>query len=163
MIAMFVAAAMGTVLWAGAAKEQPSGVAMGEAAANFQRSLTPAQRDQATFDFGDAERLNWHFISRERKELPLKDLEGAPLRAAHALIRSGLSDAGYTQALDVMSLEEVLYLLEDGDRDQVSRGRHCDRAPPGGIPVATCAGAGVAQGGSRMAELSPERTGRACS
>lgn len=83
----------------------------------FQASLTPAQLQQASFGFDDAERLNWHFIPRERKGLPLKDLEGEALKAAHSMIRSGLSDAGYDQALNVMSLEEVLYLLEGGERD----------------------------------------------
>ncbi|HLJ11607.1 MAG TPA: DUF3500 domain-containing protein, partial [Planctomycetaceae bacterium] len=58
----------------------------------------------------------WHFIPRERKGLPLRDLEGNSLKAAQALVASGLSKSGYDQALDVMSLEEVLYLLEPGDR-----------------------------------------------
>ncbi|GIT29951.1 MAG: hypothetical protein Ct9H300mP1_19970 [Planctomycetaceae bacterium] len=64
------------------------------------------------FAFGDKERLNWHFIPRPRKGLPVKDLGGAPLRAALGLLRSGLSEAGYDQTLNVMSLEEVLYLRE---------------------------------------------------
>jgi hypothetical protein len=49
-------------------------------------------------------------------------IEGKALRAAHGLLQSGLSDAGYDQALNVMSLEEVLYLLEGGKRE-VRRGR----------------------------------------
>lgn len=118
ILAVVVAMAMGTLLWARAAKQVPSGRAMTEAASVFQNSLDAAQRDKASFGYDDPERLNWHFIPRERKGLPLKELEGAPLRAAHALIKSGLSDAGYTQALDVMSLEEVLYLLEKGDREK---------------------------------------------
>ena len=60
--------------------------------------------------------MNWHFIPRIRKGLPLRALEGAPLQAANKLIRSGLSEAGYDQVLNVMSLEEVLYLIEPGDR-----------------------------------------------
>lgn len=94
-----------------------SGQAMVAAAANFQKSVTDAQWKQCWFEFNDPERLNWHFIPRERKGLPLKALEGGALVAAHQLIRSGLSDAGYDQALNVMSLEEVLYLLEGGERD----------------------------------------------
>src|SRR5690606_32712448 len=54
---------------------------------------------------------------RERKGLPLKQMEGETLRNAHALIQSGLSKSGYEQTLNVMSLEEVLYLLESGDRE----------------------------------------------
>lgn len=95
-----------------------SGTAMTGAARQFLETLSAEQRAQASFAYDDAERLNWHFIPRPRKGVPLKDLSGKSLQAAHALIRSGLSDAGYAQALDVMSLEEVLYLLEGGDRQE---------------------------------------------
>ena len=40
------------------------------------------------------------------------------MQTALALLRSGLSEAGYDQALNVMSLEEVLYLLEGGKREE---------------------------------------------
>ena len=89
---------------------------MTAAARTFLATLNSQQKLAVTFSFGDAERLNWHFIPRERKGLTLKGLEGAALAAAHELIASGLSEDGYAQALNVMSLEEVLYLLEDGDR-----------------------------------------------
>ncbi len=118
LIGVVSALAMGTLLWAGAEREQPSGEKMIAAVVNLQEQLSPEQREQSSFNFDDAERLNWHFIPRERKGLPLKDLEGDALKSAHQLIKSGLSDTGYTQALDVMSLEEVLYLIEQGDRAQ---------------------------------------------
>lgn len=95
-----------------------SGTAMADAAKAFLAAITPEQAKQATFGYDDAERLNWHFIPRERKGLPLKSLEGQPLQAALKLIQSGLSDAGYSQTLNVMSLEEVLYLIEAGDRSE---------------------------------------------
>ena len=44
------------------------------------RGLTGPQRTQATFGYDDPERLNWHFIPRPRKGLPLKDLEGSRSR-----------------------------------------------------------------------------------
>ena len=93
------------------------GEEMTESAAQFVSSLTEQQRKSATFAYDDKERLNWHFIPRERKGVPLKDLEGASLKSAHKLIQSGLSEKGYDQALNVMSLEEVLYLLEGGERE----------------------------------------------
>lgn len=96
----------------------PSGIAMAEKCESFLSQLTQEQKQQASFAYDSDERLNWHFIPRERKGLPLKALEGAPLKAAKSLIESGLSEIGYTQALDVMSLEEVLYLLEEGDREE---------------------------------------------
>src|SRR5262249_43339865 len=90
--------------------------AMLQAVQNFRGALSKDQLAKASFGFDDAERLNWHFIPRVRKGLPLRELEGDALAAAQALIASGLSQAGYDQALNIMSLEEVLYLLEPGDR-----------------------------------------------
>lgn len=116
LLFVIVVAAMGAMLLAQADKPEPSGVKMASAAEKFLGGLTPPQKSQATFAFDDAERLNWHFIPRERKGIPLRDLEGTALTAAHDLLQSGLSKAGYDQALSVMSLEEVLYLLEGGER-----------------------------------------------
>src|SRR5262249_50169339 len=92
--------------------------AMLQAVQNFRGALSKDQLAKASFAFDDAERLNWHFIPRERKGLPLRELEGEALKSAQALIASGLSQAGYEQALNIMSLEEVLYLLEPGDRTE---------------------------------------------
>ena len=113
-----VVAAMAAVLWGQAGQKTPSGLHMVSAAQGFLGTLNKQQRQRATFAYDDEERLNWHFIPRERKGLPLKDLDGTPLKAAHGLIASGLSEAGYDQALNVMSLEEILYLLEGGNREQ---------------------------------------------
>lgn len=93
-----------------------SGEVMGAAAISFRDGLTEEQRAICTFGFDDPERLNWHFIPRPRKGIPLKELDGEALNRATALIKSGLSESGYDQTMNVMSLEEVLYLLEPGDR-----------------------------------------------
>jgi hypothetical protein len=84
----------------------------------FQEALNEEQREAATFDFDDPERLNWHFIPRERKGVPLKDLKGTAREAALTLVASGLSQSGYEQATNVRSLEEILFLLEGGDTQQ---------------------------------------------
>ncbi len=115
-VPLIVVGAMAAILFAQGDTQEPSGKAMFEAARKFRQGLSKEQLAQASFGFDDAERLNWHFIPRVRKGLPLRDLEGEPLKAAHALIASGLSKSGYDQALSIMSLEEVLYLLEPGDR-----------------------------------------------
>ena len=110
---------MVALLRANANQAVPSGTQMVHSANGFLETLTDKQKTQAMFVFDDPERLNWHFIPRPRKGLPLRDLEGEALKAAQHLIRSGLSEAGYDQALNVMSLEEVLFLLEKtGTREE---------------------------------------------
>lgn len=126
VLAFTVTCAMGALLIAQTQQAPKTGVGMVDAAKAFLSAITPEQAKEASFKYDDPERLNWHFIPRPRKGLPLKSLEGAPLKAAHKLIRSGLSEAGYDQALNVMSLEEVLYLIEPGDRTE-----RRDRRDPG--------------------------------
>ena len=104
-LALFV---VGSLLLARTNNQVRSAAAMTTACQAFLETLDEKQAKQCRFAFGDKERLNWHFIPRPRKGLPVKDLEGAPLRAALGLLRSGLSEAGYDQTLNVMSLEEVL-------------------------------------------------------
>jgi hypothetical protein len=117
LAAMFiVGTVMVAALRAQADKKEPSGHAMTAAAQAFLKALTPQQAQQVQFGYEDPERLNWHFIPRVRKGLPLRDLEGEGLKRAQALLQSGLSPAGYAQTLDIMGLEEILYLLEPGDR-----------------------------------------------
>ena len=113
-----VLAAMGALLSANFQTEPASGLKMTTAAKAFLGTLTAEQKKQASFAFDDKERLNWHFIPRPRNGLPIKQLEGNALKAAHALLQSGLSTVGYDQTLNVMSLEEVLYLLEGGVREE---------------------------------------------
>ena len=117
---------LGALIAAQTATEPPTGQAMIAAANAFRKTLTPEQLQQASFGFNDPERLNWHFIPRPRKGLPLKDLEGPALVAAKTFLHSGLTEAGYDQTLNVMSLEEVLYLLEGGEREA-----RRDRRDPG--------------------------------
>jgi hypothetical protein len=118
LLSFTVAAAMAALLMAKPNAQPPSGALMIQAANTFLESLSDVEKQQASFAYDDEERLNWHFIPRERKGIPLKSLEGDRLRSAHRLVSSGLSKAGYEQALNVMSLEEILYLLETGDRKE---------------------------------------------
>lgn len=87
---------------------------MADAAQHFLAALTPEQRQKATFDLNDAERLNWHFIPRERKGLPFKEMTPAQRHLAHALLSTGLSHRGYLKATTIMSLEQILLDLEQG-------------------------------------------------
>ncbi|MEZ6131691.1 MAG: DUF3500 domain-containing protein [Planctomycetaceae bacterium] len=103
---------------------QPQGAQMAVAAARFVEVLDHSQKLKATFQYNDPERLNWHFIPRERKGVGLWDLDGAAREAAEALVSSGLTQAGYHKTLEVRSLEEVLYLFEGGDEAERRLKRH---------------------------------------
>src|SRR5262245_5254102 len=74
---------------------QRASAAMTNAATAFLASLTPEQRKQAIYPFESDERMHWNFIPDEtfpRNGLPLKAMTEAQQKAAHALLRTGLSD-----------------------------------------------------------------------
>jgi hypothetical protein len=87
---------------------------MATAANNFLAALTAEQKAKATFEFAGEERTNWHFIPRERKGLPIKEMTQEQRLLAHALLATGLSNRGYSKAVSIMSLEAVLFELEKG-------------------------------------------------
>jgi hypothetical protein len=89
---------------------------MAEAATTFLASLTVEQQARVMFSLENDERLNWHYIPRERRGLPWKEMNGSQRKLAHALLSSGLSRRGYAKALDIMGLESVLAELEGPNR-----------------------------------------------
>jgi len=86
---------------------------MEEAANDFLATLTKEQAAEAKFDLTDEERLNWHFIPRERKGLTMKKMRDDQKQMAFLLVNSALSHKGYKKTLTVMSLEQVLHELEN--------------------------------------------------
>ncbi|MBM4015110.1 MAG: DUF3500 domain-containing protein [Planctomycetes bacterium] len=82
------------------------------AAARCIAALRPESAAAARFDFVDPLRLDWHFIPRERRGVPLRALDDAERRATHRLLRSLLSPLGYERALGVIELEAVLRDIE---------------------------------------------------
>jgi hypothetical protein len=84
-----------------------------ETAHRFLAALGPEQRAKATFSFEDDERRNWHFIPKERKGLPLREMAPYQKHLASALLSAGLSQTGYIKAVTIMSLEDVLRILEN--------------------------------------------------
>ncbi len=98
------------------AYSRPSSASVITAAAKaFLASLTAEQRAKATFEFKDEERFDWHFIPRPRKGLPLLEMTPTQKHLAHALLSAGLSQSGYIKAATIMSLEDVLRILESDD------------------------------------------------
>ena len=109
-----LAMGIATILLTAAYSRLHTPAIMAETAKAFLASLDPEQRARATFPFPDDERLNWHYIPKERKGLPLKDMTSAQKHLAHALLSAGLSQRGYIKAVSIMSLDEILRLLENG-------------------------------------------------
>ncbi len=86
---------------------------MAATANNFLAALSPESRAKATFEFANEERANWHFVPMPRKGLPLKEMSPAQRHLAYALLNSALSHRGYFKATTIMSLEQVLFELEN--------------------------------------------------
>jgi hypothetical protein len=86
---------------------------MTECANRFLAALDADQRGKATFAFDADERLNWHFIPKERKGLPLREMTPYQRHLASGLLAAGLSQTGYIKAVTIMSLEDVLRIIEN--------------------------------------------------
>jgi hypothetical protein len=86
---------------------------MTDCASRFLAALNADQRRIAIFPFDSDERLNWHFIPKERKGLPLREMTPYQKHLASALLAAGLSQTGYIKAVTIMSLEDVLKILEN--------------------------------------------------
>lgn len=82
----------------------------------FLSSLDPEQQKLAQYAFEDEERLNWHFIPRDRKGVPLKALSEEQRRNAMALLQSFLSAKGFAKSESVRGLENVLAAIEQNGR-----------------------------------------------
>ncbi len=105
---------LGALLLTSAYARMHSASVMADAAQAFLASLTPEQRAQATFQFDNQERFDWHYIPKERKGLALREMTPEQKQLAHALLAAGLSQQGYIKAVSIMSLDEVLKILENG-------------------------------------------------
>ena len=87
--------------------------AMTEAARKFIASLGPEQRKLAVHPFDGADRQSFHFVPMARSGAPLKLLNAEQRKLAHALLKTGLSAAGYQKVSHVIELETVLAQLEN--------------------------------------------------
>lgn len=106
-----------------------AGSQMQAIATAFLSSLSAEQKAKAVFPFADEERINWHFIPRERKGLAMKEMSPQSRLLAHALLNTGLSFRGAAKAVTIMSLEEVLYQIE-GAADESKRAAVRERRDP---------------------------------
>src|SRR5262249_46884023 len=110
------------VLWLGSlVAVDKSPAAMAASATKFLDALSPELRQRAAFAFDVEGRLNWHYIPRERKGLPIKAMSEDQRKLARELLRNGLSQRGYMTATSIMDLETILGDLERGGRGTIVR------------------------------------------
>lgn len=94
------------------ARHDEASARMAKAAETFLAGLDEAQRARASFAFDSPLRGDWHFIPRERKGLPLGELDGAERARFDALLASGFSAQGRAAFDGVVKLEGLLRKLE---------------------------------------------------
>jgi hypothetical protein len=85
---------------------------MTECANRLLAALDADQRGKASFPFDTDERMNWHYIPKERKGLALRAMSPYQKHLAGALLAAGLSQTGYIKAVTIMSMEDVLRIIE---------------------------------------------------
>ena len=89
--------------------------AMTTAAARFLDSLNAEQATAVRFPFNGEDRFDWHFIPRERKGVSLKAMTSSQRSAGLDLLRTALSEKGFTKAESIRQLEQILFELEGRD------------------------------------------------
>jgi len=95
----------------------------------FIESLTPEQRVNTLFEVDSKERLKWHYFpergfrqeyGHDRRGIMFKEMDPKQRHLANALMASGLSQIGFIKAATVMSIEEIVRVIEadtTGHRD----------------------------------------------
>jgi len=91
---------------------------MANAANKFLGALTPEQRQQASFALDSEELTRWHYVPATqfpRNGIPIRAMNESQRALAQELLKTGLSQRGYTQATTIMTdLEVILKALENG-------------------------------------------------
>ena len=106
---------VGAGLAGGMVASQRAAANMANAATRFLEGLTPEQRQMATLPLESDDLTRWHYVPVNqfpRKGIPIRDMTEPQRKLAHDLLRSGLSQRGYTAATAIIDLETVLRAIE---------------------------------------------------
>src|SRR5688572_23170230 len=90
---------------------------MRKAARELATALSAEQRARAVFPNDAPQRLDWHYVPRERAGVAIGELDAAQRERFDALLKAALSDKGARQVGDVLVLERVLRESEGDWRD----------------------------------------------
>lgn len=114
------------VLLMAAYKRAEQSSVMANAANAFLNSLWADQKAQVMYPFEDDQRMSWHFVplppantpppilAKARKGLSFGQMAPHQRELATALLASGLSQQGFIKAESIMSLDQVLLMMEQG-------------------------------------------------
>lgn len=98
---------------------------MSESAEQFLNSLNLKQKSHTVFSFDSPYRTEWHFFpdfvfprtyGHQREGINYKQMSEEQERLAEGLLATGLSRQGFVKAMTVMSLEEVLRIIEEDEK-----------------------------------------------
>ena len=81
-------------------------------AETFLATLTSEQKAVANLPFDSEWRFDWNYTPRQRKGLPLKQMNEAQRKAAMSLVKIALSDKGMEKTEAIIGLEYVLRQVE---------------------------------------------------
>ena len=130
---------------------QKAAASMATAANAFLATLTPEQRQKATYPLVSEEWTRWHFVPTTqfpRNGLPFGEMTDVQRKSAHDLMRVSLSQAGYATATTIIRLEDPLKAIEA--EAAAARAKAEGAAAAGGAPAAPGATQGAARrGGGR--------------
>jgi hypothetical protein len=120
VVSLLVCAVMiGLLAVAPGIARQRAAAGMATAAGKFLSSLTPEQRQKASYPISNEEWVRWHFIPASmfpRNGLPWKEMNQTQRAAAHDLMKASLSQSGFMTATSIMQLENVLREMEGPGR-----------------------------------------------
>ena len=87
----------------------------------FLSTLSEPLRAKAQYDTNNEERLNWHFVPRERNGVSFREFNGQQRDAALGLLKLSLSQQGYQKTMEIIALENVLRQVENRGPDDKYR------------------------------------------
>ena len=130
----FLAACAGFALMASAYHLASSVSTMTKGAQSLLNALNAEQQAKIKIPFEGDERLFWHYIPTDdipkarngtpRMGLTLKEMTDGQQRLAMGLLSAGLSQSGFIKATSIMSLEDVLKVIEKDTVDRRHAGKY---------------------------------------
>ncbi|GMU91575.1 MAG: hypothetical protein AMXMBFR4_06330 [Candidatus Hydrogenedentota bacterium] len=88
--------------------------AMVDSTMAFLDSLDAGQREAAVLPFNSDERLNWHYVPKDRKGIAFQSLNEKQTGLALDLLKTALSTHGYEKVETIRGLEDILHEIEGG-------------------------------------------------